>query len=152
MGVQGFHSAEGNLLTKRDLALLANGEVVRMHIHTQHQDPLLKRILNAADRHHQVAPVLPKRLATFSRPIYIQPDTHNGEFMAIDYMVTMCSEPLRVSKSYGVKKPEGFKGGRGKLQAEEITWLNAPTDKPRAQRTRSLRRLRGADQPDKIIR
>lgn len=145
MGKQGWYTAEGEPVTKRDLATLPKDTVLRCHIHAQHEDPALGRIVRSARRNHQKTPILPKRSAAFGRAIHIPPAAHDDDFIATDYMVTLTSDPLKVSKSFGVSRPD-FHGGRKKAPAREIAWLKAPSEAPRNTRTRSLRRLRRIDQ------
>lgn len=145
MGNQGWYTAEGEPVTRRDLATLPKDTVLRCHVHAQHEDPVLRRILRSAQRNHREAPVLPKRSAAFGRALHVPPADHDGTIMATDYMVTLTSDPLKVSKRFGVPRPD-FHGGRKKAPAREIAWLKAPTEKPRAPQTRSRRLLRRIDQ------
>lgn len=141
MGTQGFYSFRGEILTRRDLAVLPKDAVIRCHIHTQHKDLNLSRIIRSANRRPQKACVLPNRLASFSKAIDVPPSAHDGTFMATDYTITLTSEPLIVRKSFGIPR-EGFHGGRKKMAVREITWLKPPKDPPRSTQTRAIRRIK----------
>lgn len=144
MGIQGLYSKEGEMLSRRDLALLPEGTVIRCHVHARNADQLLERLVSTAERHHGAGAVLPKRTAHFGSRIIVEPGDHDQVSMATDYMVTLSSPPLKVSASFGVARPD-FHGGRKKQIPRKIEWLKAPTEKPRTTSNQSRRRLKRAD-------
>ncbi len=144
MGTQGFYSAEGTPLSRRDLATLPKDTVIRCHTHAQHTDGSIARMIRSAEKHHGTANVLPKRAASLGKGILVTPNEHGDMFIATDYIITLTSDPLTVRSNFGTAKPE-FHGGRKKRIPREITWLTAPKERPRAPSNRSLRRLKRSD-------